>query len=226
MKPLNKTLVICAAILSLTASFCLAAETAGTVDPVSGKPCYKCHRSKVSAPKIHDALAGNECGPCHKNTGGDHQKNHALYAVKDRSAKLCWECHDAVANLKNVHPVISEEGCLGCHAPHSSSLRKLLRDEPPALCYQCHDRGLVKERETRKATAFRDGGQNLHWLHAGDKKIACLSCHEVHSSAQQHLIRPQGTNGKEAVTITYTATQKGGNCTTSCHDNLAYERKE
>ena len=34
-----------------------AAETKGTIDAVSGKPCYKCHRSKMSAPFVHSGLA-------------------------------------------------------------------------------------------------------------------------------------------------------------------------
>ena len=59
----------------------------------------------------------------------------------------------------------------------------------------------------------------------GAHSLTCLSCHDVHASDQQHLMRAKGTNGKEAVTITYTTTPKGGNCTVSCHDALGYERK-
>ena len=226
MKNLGKLLMTLSGIFLLLGSNCLAAESQGTTDPVSGKPCYKCHRSKVNAPKIHEALAGNECVPCHGTTGGDHQKNHQFYAVKDKSAQLCWQCHDSVADQKSVHPIITEEGCLGCHAPHNSSLRKLLRAEPPALCFRCHDRALLEQQQTVKATGFRVGTQNLHSLHAGEKNsIPCLACHDMHASSQLHLIRTKGTNDKEAVTITYTATGKGGNCTASCHDSLGYERK-
>ena len=222
----KKMLILFVVLLSLPGAICLADESKGTIDSVTGKPCYKCHRSKVNAPKIHEALAGNECAPCHKTAGGDHQKNHAIYAVKDRSAKLCWECHDSVADQKSVHPIITDEGCLGCHTPHNSSLSRLLRAEVPALCFQCHDRGLVEARETAKGTDFRDGTQNLHYLHAGDKNgIPCLACHDVHASGQLHLIRAKGSNGTEAVTITYTATEKGGSCSASCHDTLGYQRK-
>ena len=222
----KKTLITFAVVLLLSGTSCLASESTGTIDPVSGKPCYKCHRSKVNAPKVHDALAGNECAPCHRTTGGDHQKDHKLYAVKDRSAQLCWECHESVANQKSVHPIITDEGCLGCHAPHNSPVNKLLRVKVPALCFQCHDRSLIEERETSKATNFRDGRQNLHYLHAGEKNaIPCLACHDAHASAQLHLIRTKGTNGKDAVTLTYSTTEKGGNCAASCHDTLGYERK-
>jgi len=226
MKSLETVLMTFAGTLLLFGTSCLAAQSQGTIDPVSGKPCYTCHRSKVNAPKIHDALAGNDCSPCHPAVGGDHQKNHELYAVKDKSAKLCWGCHDSVADQKSVHPIISAEGCLGCHAPHNSSLRKLLRAEPPELCFGCHERALVAEPKSGKATDFRDGVQNLHYLHAGgENPIPCLVCHDMHASSQEHLIRTKGSNGKEAVTIAYTATEKGGSCTASCHDALSYQRK-
>lgn len=225
----NRLVVALSVGMLLLAGNALAAdakgEAKGTIDPVSGKPCYKCHMSKVNGPNTHSALADKECTPCHANSGGDHQKDHQIYAVKDKSAKLCWQCHDSVEKQKSVHPIISDEGCLGCHAPHASSLGKLLREESPALCFQCHDAKLVQERETQKGTGFRDGTQSLHYVHAGKNAIQCLACHDVHASSQMHLIRPKGANGKDAVTITYTATEKGGSCAASCHDTLSYARK-
>ena len=105
---MKRVFVTCALTFLMASASCLAAESKGTVDPVSGKPCYQCHRSKVTGAFIHDALAGNECGPCHEPTAGNHQLNHALYAVKDRSAALCYNCHEAKADAKSVHPVIAQ----------------------------------------------------------------------------------------------------------------------
>jgi predicted CXXCH cytochrome family protein len=202
-----------------------AAETKGTIDPVSGKPCYKCHRSKVTAPFVHSGLADKECTPCHSVEKGNHQSNHSLFEVKDKSAKVCYECHDNKSKEKSVHPPITEDGCLGCHAPHASNFKYQLGGPVKKLCFNCHELSLITEKETDK-NAFRDGTTNLHYLHAGEKNaIPCLSCHDVHASSQLHLMRPKGTNGTEAVTITYTTTPKGGNCTVSCHDALGYERK-
>lgn len=225
MKTTLKQTVVTLTLVLLAVVNCPAAESAGTLDPVSGKPCYVCHRSKVTGTYVHDALAGNECASCHAATGGDHQRNRALYAAKDKSVKLCYECHDSQANKKSVHMAIDEVACIGCHAPHNSSLKNLLRSKVPALCFQCHDRALLEQKETAKATGFRDGVQNLHFAHAGQNGIPCLACHDEHASSQLHLIRPKGTNGKDAVTITYTAGDKGGTCATSCHDTLSYERK-
>jgi len=202
-----------------------AAETKGTIDAVSGKPCYKCHRSKVTAPFVHSGLADKECTPCHSTTAGNHQSDHTLYGVKDKSSKVCYECHENKSNEKSVHPPIQENDCLGCHAPHAANFKYQLGLPVQKLCFECHDRSLVTEKETEK-NGFRDGTSNLHYLHAGEKNaIPCLSCHDVHASSQLHLMRPKGTNGKEAVTITYATTPKGGNCTVSCHDALGYERK-
>lgn len=219
------------ALLALVAGGCAtlsgpAAPTKGTVDPVSGKACYQCHRSKITGKIVHQALAEMECTPCHQVLPGNHQKDNSLFAVKDKSAKLCWECHDSLSNAKSVHPVIEAEGCTACHAPHTSTLKKLLKDEAPELCFQCHDKKMVQEKETAQGTEFRDGQTSLHYLHAGKTNaIACLTCHDVHASTQLHLLRPKAGKGKGEVTLTYTATDQGGNCTTSCHDNLGYERK-
>jgi predicted CXXCH cytochrome family protein len=210
-------------IVSFSAS-ALAAES-GTVDPVSGKPCYKCHLSKVTDPFVHSAMASNECTPCHNASGGNHQTNTALYAVKDKSTKLCYECHDNQSNKKSIHGPIQEDTCLGCHAPHASNLKFMLGKVTPEICFECHSPALLLEKETQKATGFRDGSSNLHFLHAGKTAIPCITCHDVHASEQTKLIRPKGKNGKEDVTLTFKEAGKGGTCTTSCHDPLGYERK-
>ena len=205
-------------------SHATAAETKGTIDPVSGKPCYRCHASKVKAPFVHSGLADKECTPCHNVSSGNHQMDHSLNAVKDKSSKVCYECHESHLSQKSVHPPIMDNDCLGCHAPHASNFKYQLGMPAAKLCFQCHDQSLVSEKDTDK-NGFRDGTSNLHYTHVTEKGVACLACHDVHASSQLHLMRPKGTNGKDAVTITYTTTAKGGNCTVSCHDALGYERK-
>lgn len=203
-----------------------SAEETGTIDAVSGKPCYKCHQSKVTAPFVHTAMASKECTPCHNATGGNHQTNTALYGVKDKSTKLCYECHDNLSKKKSIHGPIQEDSCLGCHAPHAANQKFLLGQKTPELCFECHNKELLLEKETQKATGFRDGTNNLHVLHAGVKTgIPCAACHDMHASDQAKLIRPKGKNGKEDVTLSFKETDKGGNCTTNCHDALGYERK-
>lgn len=228
MKTSMKMTVLAASLALLAGSFVSSQATAaesGTIDEVSGKPCYKCHASKLKAPFVHSGLSGKECTPCHSATGGNHQANTALYGVKDKSAKVCYECHENQSTKKSVHPPIMDNDCLGCHAPHASNYKYQLGMPTDKLCFECHDRTLLTAKETDK-TGFRDGMTNFHYLHAGEKTaIPCLACHDIHASTQEHMIRTKGMNGKEAVTITYTTTPKGGNCTVSCHDALSYERK-
>ncbi|UFS71951.1 cytochrome c3 family protein [Geomonas sp. RF6] len=222
---MKKTVVVLA-VAALCSAFFVTSGTAaekGTVDPKSGKACYECHRSKVTGAYVHSALADKECTPCHEVSAGSHQKDHKLFGVKDKSAALCYQCHDSNSKAKSVHPVIEAESCLVCHAKHNSPQQYLLKVE--ADCFNCHEKALVEQKQTTKGTAFRDGQDNLHFVHAGTNKISCLACHNVHASAQLHLITPKGKKGAETVTTTYTTTDKGGNCTTSCHDAMGYERK-
>jgi len=206
-------------------SHVIAAETKGTIDPVSGKPCYRCHASKTKGPFVHSGLADKECTPCHSVSKENHQKDTSLNGVKDKTSKVCYECHESHLKKKSVHPPIQDNDCLGCHAPHKSNFKYQLGMPSQQLCFECHDKSLVTAKESDK-TGFRDGNSNFHFLHAGEKTgIPCLACHDAHASDQEHMIRAKGVNGKEAVTITYTTTPKGGNCTVSCHDALGYERK-
>lgn len=224
MEASMKKMVVALTLTLLYGSIYHSQVSAATVDEVTGKPCYKCHASKVTAPFVHSGLADKECTPCHNATGGNHQSNHSLYAVKDKSSKICYECHDNQTSKKSVHPPIMENDCLVCHAPHASNFKFQLGLPVKDLCFECHEKTLVTEKETEK-NSFRDGVNNLHNVHAEKNGIPCLTCHDIHASDQMHMIRAKGMNGKEAVTITYTTTPKGGNCTASCHDALSYERK-
>jgi len=201
-----------------------AGISTATFDHFSGKPCYKCHQSKLTAPVVHGALADRKCTPCHKTTNGNHQRNHSFSEVKERSAALCYECHDNRSRQKSVHPPILANDCLGCHAPHASGYQNLLRFGLKCLCFKCHARTLLTGKEASDATGFRNKTENLHYLHAGKNEVPCLTCHDAHASEQQKLIRLKGFSGRETVTISYTANSAGGNCATNCHHPSGYAR--
>ena len=201
------------------------AAAEGTVDLFSGKPCYRCHLSKVNGPGLHSALEGNRCTPCHKFSNGNHQADRRFSEVKDRTARLCYECHDDQSRKKSVHPPIIAHECLGCHAPHASPHGSLLRTPLQRLCFTCHDRALMNEENTVQATGFRNGNDNLHYLHARENGLPCLTCHHAHASSQAYLLRTNGAIGKNPVSLIYQATASGGKCTSSCHDSADYVRK-
>ena len=196
-----------------------------TIDTFSGKPCYRCHLSKVSGPVTHGALNGNRCTPCHKLSNGNHQIDHRFTEAKDRTARLCYECHDDQSRQKSVHPPIIDNDCFGCHALHTSRYDKLLKVPLARLCFKCHDRALVSEQQTLLTTGYRNGSRNLHYVHVRKSAIPCLACHHAHASSQDHLIRAAGRSDTSQVTLIYRATSTGGNCTSSCHGPADYARK-
>lgn len=228
MKPSISNIILALTVTLLPVAMhtpCVIAAAEGTIDPYSGKPCYRCHPGKVNGPGVHGALKGNLCTPCHKLSNGNHRADHRLSEAKDRTARLCYECHDDQSRQRSVHPPIIDNDCLGCHVPHASTNGNLLKTPLPRLCFACHDRALLNEEKTGQATGFRDNNRNLHYLHARKSAIPCLACHQVHASSQDHLIGTKGVNGKNLVTLAYQATSTGGNCTSSCHGAADYARK-
>ncbi|MEI6306253.1 MAG: cytochrome c3 family protein, partial [Deltaproteobacteria bacterium] len=125
----------------------------------------------------------------------------------------------------STHPLIQAEDCGACHIPKNWPMKRLPREKILTLCLGCHKNVLQEQSGVQNLTKFRNNESNLHFIHGGDKnKIPCLTCHDGHGSNQLHLIRLRRTNSREALTIIYTATEKGGKCTASCHTTRSYER--
>lgn len=224
--PLGKTIFAVAATIILGAgTSASAAPVVGTIDPYSGKPCVLCHPGKLAGPGLHGALDGNRCVPCHKLSNGNHTINHSFSEPKDRTARLCYECHPDQSRQLSVHAPVMENSCLVCHAPHSSPHSRLLKNPWPILCFSCHDKGLERDEQTDKSTAFRDNRRNLHYLHLRKAGISCLTCHQPHASSQERLLRTAWKSGKDQEKLTFRSTLTGGSCNTSCHDELSYSRK-
>ncbi len=169
-KSLRVTLLTVSAVLSATLVF----AGTGTIDQASGKACVYCHGSKVANKKLHAPLADNECGPCHANSGGNHQRQKGLYSPKKPIAKLCVECHDNFNVGTSIHGPIKNDECLGCHYAHFSANKKLLRQPAGAqFCFSCHNQG--KYRGTFPHQPVADG--------------ACLDCHTHHNSKSAKLLK-------------------------------------
>jgi predicted CXXCH cytochrome family protein len=85
------------------------------------------------------------------------------------------KCHATLLSGKNIHP--ATEACDGCHeatgATHPVKGQKTfkLTQEPPALCFTCHD----------------ELGKKSH-VHPPVKEGACVTCHNPHSSNQPKLL--------------------------------------
>ena len=139
-----------------------------------------------------------------------------------------------------LHGPVKERKCVGCHDPHGSANFRILTGPYPAgfyapyqegmydFCLQCHDRYLLRFKETTLYTEFRNGNSNLHLVHVGDKRKgrSCRICHEPHASDGQKLISLEGTPfGDWSIPISYKSTPTGGSCAPGCHQPLAYDRE-
>ncbi len=198
------------------------------------KLCFECHRKeRLLGAFPHSPAAAGDCMACHD----PHQaKEAALIKLTDKP--VCFSCHDkAMATGVSVHPPVAAGECNGCHAMHGSDQPKLLKarlapgltlafsTEQFELCFTCHDVAAMTTPDTDKATAFRDGSKNLHYAHVQNGMVACRSCHDFHAAPQPHLLKEKEGSGKKTVTLAFKPTANGGNCTMSCHDSIAYDRK-
>ena len=94
------------------------------------------------------------------------------------------------------------------------------------LCFECHDSNLFALPTTETATNFRNGDQNLHYLHVqGNRGRNCNLCHDVHGSENNYLIRNSTQFGNWKMPIDFELTDMGGSCLTGCHKKYSYERQ-
>ena len=217
--------------------------------------CYECHQNikdkLAKAESRHKAVTeGTGCAGCHS----PHASPHA-HLLTSASADLCLSCHDRTYPQKGGRPMpnlaqelkqrpkhhgpIREKNCEGCHDAHASeSFRLLNKPYPPRfyapfreqdydLCFACHSKEIVRE-ERSKATNFRDGDRNLHYVHVHRERKGrtCRACHAVHASDNPHHLRDKTPFGKWDLPVGYEKTPQGGTCATGCHSKLGYSRGE
>ncbi|HEY4716372.1 MAG TPA: cytochrome c3 family protein [bacterium] len=117
---------------------------------------------------IHGAVKTGRCIACHD----PHQSDNVKLLRFARHGDLCYQCHsDDLTGRESVHPPAGEGDCLGCHSPHGSKYAKNLTEEPPQLCYNCHDKV-----DSQKV------------VHAAIKIKGCTGCHNPHGSDNAPLL--------------------------------------
>ena len=137
------------------------------------------------------------------------------------------------------HGPLRDGDCTGCHAPHGGDVSRLLAKPFPdtfyqpfdvdkySLCFSCHDKQLVLQEKTNALTKFRNGDQNLHYLHVNkqDKGRSCRACHAIHSSSQPLHLRETVPFGKWEMPVSFQQTATGGSCKPGCHAVKVYDRQ-
>ena len=146
---------------------------------------------------------------------------------------------ETIAAALHQHKPVADGTCWACHDPHGSENRVLLRHDYPeefyagykeenySLCFECHDREAFLYPRTSELTNFRNGDQNLHFVHVNKstKGRTCKVCHGVHGADQEQLIKRKiPAFGKWEIPIRYTPERFGANCTVGCHKPKSYNR--
>lgn len=216
--------------------------------------CAKCHEEDVEAARkakvSHEPVTGeSQCSACHTSHFSNFEK-----LLKQASGPLCLSCHNRVYKQKNgneladiqaqiegakvLHGPVRDGTCVPCHNAHGSEYAKLLNRYFPArfyapfkesnyeLCFYCHDKRVVLNEESRD-TNFRNGLQNLHYLHVNrEKGRSCRACHAEHASNNPVHIRAAVPYGRWMMEIEYEKTETGGSCATGCHASYGYDRRK
>lgn len=216
------------------------------------KLCMSCHepikKATESGHQHSVVMTDQACLTCHTAHGGDRTK-----LLKGEPMALCMKCHDkaiklpdrTVASMKAVldptkskHGPIRDGNCSGCHDVHGSPVARLLTKPYPEtfyqafavekyeLCFKCHDKQLVETEQAKGLTGFRNGVQNLHFLHVNkaERGRNCRACHATHvSSAPVHLAE-KVPFGNWEMPINFKKTDTGGSCSPGCHKPYSYDR--
>ncbi|MEI8288028.1 MAG: cytochrome c3 family protein [Verrucomicrobiota bacterium] len=221
----------------------------------SGALCLSCHTAisnlVTNAKEKHDALTSDaKCMNCHNPHAAnvEHLLNRLPYdlcvgchgkdGIKDQDGKVLTNMKKLLAENPEQHGPVAGKDCSACHTPHGGNNFRLLTKEYPAqfyspydpklydLCFDCHEASVVKDAKTTTLTKFRNGDQNLHFVHVNkdERGRTCRACHEVHASKQKHQIRDAVPYGKTGymLKVNFTQTATGGSCAQTCHLTRSY----
>ncbi len=215
--------------------------------------CFRCHKDKkewISKVKVkHGGLTTErKCLACHD----PHVSDYAKQLIK-APMDTCMTCHDKqldtpdgkimnmksyLENNKDHHGPIKQKDCSACHNTHGSDNFRILRKYfPPVfyapfdpknydLCFNCHEKTLVLEPRTTTLTGFRNGDQNLHFLHVNKavKGRTCRACHDAHATNNPKHIRDSVPFGAWPLPVGFHKTAQGGSCLPGCHQKFEYNR--
>lgn len=217
--------------------------------------CTSCHQHEdilkqaTQSTHTHSVVTEKDaCMNCHTAHGGQ-----LAALVRKEPLKLCMDCHAkpirepsghqvaAVTEITDAktmkHGPIRDGSCAGCHNPHGTQTANLLTKPYPetfyqafalekyALCFSCHDSQLVQAREARGLTNFRNGDENLHFVHVNrERGRNCRSCHSTHASLNDLHVRDSVPYGKWTMPITFQKSADGGSCSPGCHKPYSYDR--
>jgi predicted CXXCH cytochrome family protein len=203
---------------------------------VTGDACLNCHTSHGgNLSKLMKAEPAKACLSCHDK---DIKVASAAAAAGAPPVRVIPAMKAVLDPKQFKHGPLKDGDCAGCHQPHGGEITRLLAKpytekfyqpfdvKEYALCFTCHDQQLVLAEKTGGLTNFRNGEQNLHYLHVNkaENGRTCSACHSTHTSSQPLHLRETVPFGKWEMPVSFTQTQSGGNCKAGCHEPMAYDR--
>ena len=229
-----------------------SSEHQGILNLPGATLCFDCHadvKEKTTAAFDHGAVSDDkECLNCH---APHHSSFPALLETSPDA--LCMSCHTeavegnegrivqgmgALMQLEFKHGPVAEGDCSACHDPHGAENMAILKDPYPErfyagwnpelykLCFECHEQSAFEDAQTASLTGFRDGEENLHFLHVSrdTKGRTCRACHEVHASGLPSHLAEKVPFGRWMMPINFEPTESGGSCAPGCHASESYDR--
>ena len=221
-----------------------------------GDLCLACHedmqQSIAGVKVVHGVFKEDKkCLSCHDPHVADYTNQLIM-----EPADLCLSCHNReyndngkvkVANMEAIlqqnkihHGPIKQKDCSGCHNPHGSDNFRMLQEYFPKffyapykpgfykLCFMCHEQTIAQEKFTTTLTGFRNGKENLHYLHVNQKVKGrtCRACHDAHATNNPKHIRDSVPFGAWNLPIGFEKTATGGQCLPGCHQMFRYDREK
>ena len=91
----------------------------------------------------------------------------------------CLGCHATFADVLKkpfVHTPVKSKDCTGCHNPHATDHARVLKEEIPRLCLNCHEERMKAQKSS---------------VHTAAGNAVCSTCHDPHSTDAPNLVRTQ-----------------------------------
>lgn len=153
----------------------------GAIGDTRTPACQDCHGESLN--HLNGAAVGGK-KPSPDRIFGRKSSSSGYPPISPKEQnEACLACHKAGLRMHwpgSKHDA-ADVACTSCHVIHSPTDPVRIKDQQPAVCFQCHRE---KRAEINKISA--------HPIAEG--KMACSDCHNPHGSSGPHLLKQNTVN--------------------------------